>query len=127
MEKINFGLGRRAVIAAATLAVVLLGVAGCTSTHIDPKTATAIIDVRTALEYSEGHLQGAINIDVEQPSFASEVSSLDKMGSYILYCHSGHRAGIALDEMTQMGFKHLENAGGIDQAAQSTGLPVVVN
>jgi phage shock protein E len=117
----------RAVLAGVTAIALAVGVAGCATQSIDAKSATAIIDVRTADEFNQGHLQGAVNIDVEQPSFQNQVTMLDKNGSYIVYCHSGRRAGIAMDEMTQLGFKHVVNAGGIDQAAQSTGLAVVNN
>ena len=116
-------------LALSIVAVITLsfGISGCATTSIDAKNATAIVDVRTADEYAQGHLQGSVNIDVEQPDFQSQIQTLDKSGSYIVYCHSGRRAGIALDEMTQLGFKHVVNAGGIDQAAQSTGLAIVTN
>jgi phage shock protein E len=81
--------------------------------------------VRTADEYAAGHLQGAINIDVEGSDFATEVGKLDTAGTYVLYCHSGRRAGIALDQMTGMGFKNVTNLGGLDAAATATGLPIV--
>jgi rhodanese-related sulfurtransferase len=86
---------------------------------------TSVIDVRTADEYAAGHLQGAINIDVEGSDFATEVGKLDTAGTYVLYCHSGRRAGIALDQMTGMGFKNVTNLGGLDAAATATGLPIV--
>jgi rhodanese-related sulfurtransferase len=46
-------------------------------------------------------------------------------GTYVVYCHSGRRAGIALEQMTDMGFKNVTNVGGLDAAATATGLPIV--
>ena len=103
---------------------VLLGTSGCSSNKIEMSSVSEVIDVRSAAEYDAGHLQGAVNIDVEQPDFAAKVSTLDKSAKYVLYCHSGRRAGIALQQMTDMGFTDLVNAGGIDDASAATGLPI---
>lgn len=86
---------------------------------------TSLIDVRTPAEYAAGHLQGAVNIDVENPSFTSEVQKLDLNGKYLVYCHSGRRAGIAVDTMKSLGFGDVTNIGGINDAASATSLPVV--
>ena len=120
---------RRSTAVIALLIATLfvgLGLTGCADTSpIDMSNVTEIIDVRSASEYAEGHLEGAVNIDVESAAFADEVGSLDKAGSYVLYCRSGHRAGIALDEMTSMGFTNVVNAGGYADASARTGLPIV--
>ena len=110
--------------------LVLLGslavsASGCASTPVDTASATAIIDVRTAEEYSAGHLQDAINIDVEAMTFEDEVNSLDKAGTYLVYCHSGRRAGIAEEQMKSLGFTNVTNIGGLEDAATATSLPIV--
>ena len=113
-------------IAVVTLAVSAL--AGCSSSSIDAKKYDAIVDVRTPLEFSQGHLQGAINVDVEDPNFIANIESLAKSGNYVVYCHTGRRAGIAIDEMKQDGFTgDLVNAGGYQDASNATGLPIVAN
>jgi rhodanese-related sulfurtransferase len=86
---------------------------------------TAVIDVRTPDEFASGHLAGALNIDVEGADFAGAIASLDKTGTYVLYCRSGHRAGIALDTMKSLGFTNLTNAGAIADASTATGLAIV--
>ena len=112
-----------AIVASVTL---LFAVAACSTTDkIDMSKVSTVIDVRTPDEFAAGHLQGAINIDVESADFEGQVSSLDKAGVYVLYCHSGRRAGIALDTMKGLGFTNLTNAGGIDEASASTGLAIV--
>ena len=115
-------------IIAAILAIgATVGLSACASQHIDMSQVTAVIDVRSAQEFATGHLEGAVNIDVESSSFASEIGKLDTNGHYVLYCRSGHRAGIALDQMKAAGFNDLINAGGYADASTATGLPIVTN
>lgn len=114
------------LLAAFLLTLVgTLGLTGCADSKVDASTATAIIDVRTAAEFSAGHLEGAINIDVESAQFTDQISTLDKSGSYLIYCHSGRRAGIAFDQMQQLGFSKVSNLGGLNDAASKTGLAIV--
>lgn len=114
-------------IVAALAAVFGLTVAltGCSSQTVDMSTVTAVIDVRTPEEFATGHLDGAVNINWEDPAFTDQVATLDKDGVYVLYCRSGNRAGQALDAMTSMGFANLTNAGSVNDAASFTGLAVV--
>ena len=37
-----------------------------------------IVDVRTAAEFEEGHILGAVNMDVKSPEFDNQIKSLDK-------------------------------------------------
>ncbi len=106
----------------------ILGLAACAPAQpIDMASVTAVIDVRSASEFAAGHLQGAMNIDVESAVFADEVSKLDKSGTYIVYCHSGRRAGVAKDTMASLGFTNVTNAGGYQDASDATKLPLVTN
>ena len=68
-----------------------------------------ILDVRTPSEFMAGHIEGAINIDVEGGSFKSEIANLDKSKTYAIYCQSGRRSQIAADEMSLAGFNKLSN------------------
>jgi rhodanese-related sulfurtransferase len=84
-----------------------------------------LLDVRTAGEYSTGHIKGALNIDVEGMTFEGEIKQLDKTKTYAIYCQSGRRSRIAAEKMTKEGFTKLFN---LDQGIgswQSAGLPVV--
>ena len=121
-------VGRKLIRLAGLLAAVVLATAvlsGCSSSvSLDPTGAT-IIDVRTADEYAAGHLKGAINIDIYQANFMTEINKLPKDGKYIVYCKSGVRAGNAKSQMDAAGFKDVTSAGGIDDASKKTGLPIV--
>jgi phage shock protein E len=74
---------------------------------------TVIIDVRTPEEFNSGHVQGALNIPVEAPDFATQVSALDPATTYAIYCRSGNRSAVATAEMGDLegGFSDLEAAG----------------
>lgn len=117
----TFSIALIALFAAAGL------VACSPAKPIDMSTVTAVIDVRTASEYAEGHLEGAINIDVQSASFATDVSQLDPSGTYVVYCRSGNRSKTAIDTMTGLGFSSLINGGGLQAAADATKLPIVTN
>ena len=106
----------------------VVGLAACAPTEpIDMAKVTAVIDVRSASEYAAGHLKGAVNMDVESATFSEQISTLDKNGVYVLYCHSGRRAGAAKDTMTAAGFTKVTNAGGYQDASEKTNLPIVTN
>ncbi len=71
------------------------------------KKKSKIIDVRTPEEVAEGHLADATTINFLSPDFASQVASLNKKRTYLLYCRSGSRTRKAADAMQKMGFKHV--------------------
>ena len=120
-------MGRVARVLVVVVALgALVGLGACSS-HDDPGVPAdvVVIDVRTPAEYAAGHLDGAINLDVESADFANRVGRLDTDGQYLLYCRSGSRAGAAASQMSGMGFTHVTNLGGIEAAATTTGLAVV--
>lgn len=65
-----------------------------------------VVDVRTPAEFAEGHLPGAVNIDVEDPSFPAKVAELDPDAQYAVYCRSDNRSRVAIDYMTAAGVAH---------------------
>lgn len=71
------------------------------------KRKSKILDVRTPEEVAEGHLANATTINFLSPDFTSQVASLNKKGTYLLYCRSGNRTRKAADKMQKMGFKHV--------------------
>ncbi len=49
-----------------------------------------LLDVRTPEEYSEGHIEGAININVQSDDFRQKVKQeLSKDSTVLVYCRSG--------------------------------------
>ncbi len=80
-------------------------------------TGAALLDVRTPEEFAEGHLEGATNVPVESDDFDVAVEPLDRAATYVVYCTTGRRAGIAIERMEELGFTDLYNAGGLDDVA----------
>ena len=76
-------------------------------------------------ELASGHLEGAVNIDVQSADFEAQITQLDPDGSYYVYCRSGNRSGQAIDRMAALGFTDLTNGGSVESASAATGIPVV--
>lgn len=74
-----------------------------------------LLDVRTADEYAEGHIPGAmLNIDVLSEDFASIAErNLDKDKTIALYCRSGNRSKTAAHRLTELGYNVVELGSGI--------------
>ena len=64
-----------------------------------------LIDVRTPSEFSNGHLDGAVNINFKDASFDSQIGQLDKTQPVFIYCQAGGRSGKAYKKMKAMGFE----------------------
>jgi phage shock protein E len=89
------------------------------------KPATIILDVRTDQEFTGGHLENAINLDYNTPDFQTQLQSLDRAKSYLVYCAVGGRSSKAAQLMQEMGFLQVYNVtGGGFPELQSAGLPV---
>ena len=86
---------------------------------------TVVVDVRTPSEFAAGHLAKAVNLDVQSGDFGQRIAGLDKNASYALYCHSGNRSGIALQQMTAAGFTHVVDLSGGGSAWASDGRRLV--
>jgi rhodanese-related sulfurtransferase len=79
-----------------------------------------VLDVRTPEEFNSGHILNAINIDIYNDYFNSDISTLDKSKSYAVYCRSGKRSVDASNEMDSIGFKTTYNlTGGIIEGIES--------
>lgn len=71
-----------------------------------------IVDVRTPQEYGEGHISGAVNIDVMNSSFEQNVDkSLDKNIPVAVYCRSGNRSKTAMKILLKKGFNAWKSSG----------------
>lgn len=80
-----------------------------TASHRDlAKGGTPVIDVRTPEEFAGGHVDGAINIPVDE--VASRVGEFNKLvegkdKKVVLYCRSGRRSAIAANVLRDQGFE----------------------
>ena len=79
-----------------------------------------IIDVRTAEEFSAGHIDGAINLPVDQiGQRLSGIKGLRPGSTVLVYCRSGRRSSIAQDSLRALGYRNVSNGGGYEQFSQA--------
>lgn len=83
-----------------------------------------LVDVRTPGEYADGHLKGAINIDINGDDFEHQLAALNKEVPVFVYCRSGGRSTRAASKMESMGFKKVYNMDGGITAWSASGKPV---
>lgn len=62
----------------------------------------AIIDIRTAQEYKEEHVIGAVNIPLDK---INENIELDKEKTIIVYCQEGDESSIACTILRELGYE----------------------
>ena len=83
-----------------------------------------LLDVRTPQEYAEGHIDGALNIDVQSDDFQKMAEKdLSKDSTILVYCRSGRRSMDAAKILTKLGYKVVNLKGGIIEWKED-GLPV---
>ena len=114
-------------LAAAILVALTatLSLTSCSAEKVDMASVAAVIDVRTPVEFTSGHLEGAMNFDIQGMSFMDDLATLDPNATYLVYCRSGSRAAAAVDTMKSMGIDNVTNLGSVNDAASATGLAVV--
>lgn len=73
-----------------------------------------VLDVRTADEFKEGHLVGALNIDQTQSDFIEKAKvALPTDKTIAVYCRSGRRSASAAGRLAAVGYKAVNLKGGI--------------
>jgi phage shock protein E len=80
-----------------------------------------VVDVRTPEEFAQGHLKGALNINVQAPDFQDQIQALglNPDQPIYLYCRSGRRSQRAAEILHEMGFRQLYNIGGFEDLARA--------
>jgi len=127
---------KRSMAALAVLGVLLLAACSSGSSAIQnvdaptfladaAKPGVTVVDVRTPEEFAAGHLDGAINMNVEGPDFGNQIIKLDKAGTVAVYCHSGRRSAMAADELAGSGFTSVVNLKGGIADLQAAGGSIV--
>ena len=82
------------------------------------KKPAILIDVRSAEEFAEEHLPGAVNIPHTEIAEKIAAVAPDKSGEIYLYCRSGRRVGIAMESLKNSGYKTMYNLGGMEEAEE---------
>ena len=81
--------------------------------NLNTDTTAYLIDVRTPEEYAEGHIEGAVLMNVmEEQTFLAGIDTLDASHTYYIYCRSGRRSQKASGLMSERGLKVVDLQGG---------------
>lgn len=83
-----------------------------------------ILDVRSADEFNEGHVRGALHIPDYKIAEEIESKVPDKKTPVYIYCYSGARAGSAARQMRHLGYEEVHNMGGIMYAGFTEAFPL---
>ena len=85
-----------------------------------------VLDVRTAAEFAEGHIQGAVLIDQGQSDFMEKAkATLPADKTIAVYCRSGRRSANAAGRLADAGYKCVNLKGGII-AWKKANMPVII-
>jgi rhodanese-related sulfurtransferase len=72
-----------------------------------------LVDVRTAREFVQGHIKGAINFDYYQrSSFMTNMNKLDKSKPIFIYCLTGSRSRSTANKLKNAGFTKIYDLNG---------------
>ena len=88
-----------------------------------PDGGAAIIDVREASEWEQGHLPAAVHISKSYVEQQIEAAVPDRDAPVILYCAGGVRSLFAAQALEQLGYTNVASMSGGFQAWKSAGLP----
>jgi phage shock protein E len=131
---------RTLLAAVAIAATAVVGLSGCSSDTaavsdigaeqlveiVGESTADSpvVLDVRTPQEYAQGHVAGAVNIDIASPAFDDQIADLATDETYVVYCRSGNRSAEAAARMVDAGFTDVYNVDAGLATLSSAGVPL---
>jgi rhodanese-related sulfurtransferase len=88
-------------------------------------TPVQLVDVRTGLEFRQGHIAGARHVPVLALEAALPELALDPQVPVVAICKTAHRSIPAVRLLQGRGLRAMQLAGGMDRWRRR-GLPVVV-
>lgn len=71
-----------------------------------------LIDVRTPMEFNQGHIKGAINIDFIANDFEEQLKELNPDKPIVIYCRTGRRSGLTTKMLLELGFEEIYDLKG---------------
>lgn len=66
-----------------------------------------IFDVRTPEEFTQGHIDDAVNVNWLGDNFVADAKKFDKTKPIFVYCKSGNRSKKATEKLNELGFKNI--------------------
>lgn len=82
------------------------------------RNGALVIDVRSAGEFTAGHLARAINIPLSEIESVTTRKVTDKNQVLLLHCQNGTRSSEATRKLRELGYTNVYNLGSYDRAAQ---------
>ena len=76
---------------------------------------TVVIDARDAKDFAKGHIDGAINVFVDEAKDKLGELEQYKDKKVIVYCNSGNKSGKLAQFLVDNGFTDVYNADGVKQ------------
>jgi hydroxyacylglutathione hydrolase len=93
------------------------------ATELAPKLdSVTVVDVRSANEWNEGHLPGAMHVPLGY--LADRAGDIPRDKPVVVQCQSGGRSSIAASLLERLGFTNVSNLAGGITAWAGAGLPV---
>ena len=90
---------------------------------IQEKPSLVILDVRTDGEYRDGHIEGAVNIPVNE--LEGRLGELEKEDETLVYCRTGNRSGTAVGILKENGYEKIFHMDKGITAWTAAGYPTV--
>jgi len=73
------------------------------------KQEAFLVDVRTAAEFAQGSVKGAVNIPLDK--IPAELSRFKNKNHIVVFCRSGNRSSRAKIILEKNGFRHVIDGG----------------
>jgi len=94
------------------------------NTELAGGAAPTMIDVRSAEDFTAGHIEGAVSMPIN--ALLADLTLLPaKDAPVVIYCASGHRGALGMMAMRMMGWTDVRNLGGGTGAWAAAELPLV--
>ncbi|WP_240453341.1 MULTISPECIES: rhodanese-like domain-containing protein [unclassified Flavobacterium] len=68
-----------------------------------------LVDVRTPSEFASGHVEGSVNIPLDQ--VLNQLQMFQNHENIVVFCKSGNRSGQAFQMLKANGFNNVTNGG----------------
>ncbi len=69
--------------------------------------AVQLVDARTPAEYRNGHIEKAVNMDINDLNFDKQIQELDMDQPVAVYCKGGNDSKEAAKKLSKAGFKKI--------------------
>ena len=85
-----------------------------------------VVDVRKPVEFADGHIDGALNIPLNDMSDPGSMANFEDSHNLYVHCAGGYRSVIAASLLKRQGFHNLRNVvGGYNMIKEMKDVPIV--